>query len=248
MAIGDYLKRLLKNLSQPASQAELDRKAQLEKQTRLAAAKAQAAIVDKFIDDVNSPATLAEMEEFQAGVTLLHASGFSGKELLELSEDPSQALWQMGLMAVSLRDVDPALVAPMLTMFEEGGPWHKYFVMKALLVHTPIERSLAGELLFRLKEYSGPWLDNMIKITIPVLTHRMEDGEKPSFGELLEKLDAEKAENMETVLTAALDSPLKEVAESLQTELGQWRAVFTDLKVLQTIGRIWDTNAKTGPW
>ncbi len=247
MAIGDYLKRLLKNLSQPASQAELDRKAQLEKQTRLAAAKAQAAIVDKFIDDVNSPATLAEMEEFQAGVILLHASGFSGKELLELSEDPSQALWQMGLMAVSLRDVDPALVAPMLTMFEEGGPWHKYFVMKALLVHTPIERSLAGELLFRLKEYSGPWLDNMIKITIPVLTHRMEDGEKPSFGELLEKLDAEKAENMETVLTAALDSPLKEVAESLQTELGQWRAVFTDLKVLQTIGRIWDTNAKTGP-
>ena len=189
-------------------------------------------MVDGYIYDVYSPADLAEKYAFESGVTLLDESGIPGKELLELSDDPSKALWQMGVVAVSLRDVESALVAPLLTMFEEGGPWHKYFVMKALVRHTPIEWSLAGELFFRVRDYAGSWLDLVVKNMTPLLKERLADGEKPSFGELLEKLDAEKGESLQEALTAILDSPLKEVAETLQTEFDQWRetdSFFTDL-------------------
>jgi len=188
MSLGDYLKRLFKNLSPPASAAELDRKAELAKQAQLAAAKAQAAIVDGYIDDVNTPTELMARQEFRSGVVVLSNSDFTSRELLKLTDDPSKALWQMGLIAVAQRDTDSALVAPLLSMFDEGGPWHKYFVMQALPVHTPVEQSLAGEIIFLLQGSPDPWHDLLIKNAAPLLTQRLADGEKPSFGELLEKL------------------------------------------------------------
>ncbi|MCK9994957.1 MAG: AAA family ATPase [Candidatus Krumholzibacteria bacterium] len=247
MGIIEYLKALLKNLNRPVSQADLDRKAELEKKTQMTAAKGQAAVVDGYIDDVDSPDDLAEMNDFQSGVDLLRNSAFPSKELLELSNDPSKALWQMGVMAVSQRDSDPELVAPLLRLFDQGGPWHKFFVMKALLQHTPFDRSLAGELFFKIRDYEGPWLDILINSMTPVLTDRLADGEKSTFGELLEKLDVEKGESLRGVLTVALDSPLKDAAEPLQAELDQWRAAFIDRDVLQAIGRIWDPDANSGP-
>jgi len=247
MGIVEYLKQLLKNLNKPESQEELDRKAELAKRTQMAAAKAQAAVVDRFIDDVDSPADLVERHEFRLGVDRLKDSPFSSKELLDLGDDASKALWQMGVEAVSQRDVENELVAPLLLKFDEGGPWHQYFVLKALQRHTPLEHSLAGEIFFKIREQEGPWLDFMLKVMTPVLKDRLEDGEKPSFGELLEKLDAEKGESQHGVLTTALETPLKEVAEPLLVELEQWRDAYIDRKVLQTIGQVWDPNAETGP-
>ncbi len=247
MGIVEYLKQLLKNLNKPESQEELDRKTELAKRTQMAAAKAQAAVVDTIIDDVDSPADLAERHDFRLGVDKLKTSFFTSKELLDLGDDASKALWQMGVEAVSQRDSDEELVAPLLLKFDEGGPWHQYFVMKALQRHTPLEHSLAGEIFFKIKENEGPWLDYMLKIMTPVLKERLEDGEKPSFGELLEKLDAEKGESQHGVLTTALETPLKEAAEPLLVELEQWRDAYIDRKVLQTIGQVWDPKAETGP-
>jgi len=240
MAIGDFFKRFLANLNQPSSEPKYDKAVQLQ------LAKNQATMVDSYIEDLGSPAALLDKLEFNAGIKYLDVSCFTNQELLEVSDNPAEALWQMGVMAVSRRDADPKLVALLLKLFDQGGPWHKFFVMKALLAHTPIEHSLTGEFLFMYRELEGPFLEFNFKLTVPVVLQRLEEGEKPSFGQLLQKLDMGKADELQTILTAALDTALAEAIAPLQTELDQWRSTFVDHNVLQTIGRIWEAKADAG--
>jgi len=209
MAIGDLFQRVFEYLSPSTSRPQFDKEAQL------AATEVQAVFVDGYIRDLNSPMALEQKSEFELGITLLDVPCFTSRELLELSDDPSDAIWQMGVMAVSRRDADPQLVGPLLALFDDGGPWHKYFVMKALLVHTPAEQSLAGEFIFRHLKHEAHRGDFPIKIMAPVLNQRLEDGEKPSFGRLLDNLDAEKADGLQEILTSSLDSPLRKVVEPL---------------------------------
>ncbi len=239
MAIGDFFKRIFQYLNKPSSEPKQD------KTTQLQLARNQAVMVDSYIGDLGSPSTLLDDPEFNTGIDFLDVPCFTSGELLDLSGNPAEALWQMAVMAVSRRDADPELVAPLLKLFDEGGPWHKFFVMKALLVHTPIDRSLTGEFIYLYQELDGPFLEFQFKITAPVVQQRLDEGEAPSFGKLLQKLDTEKADSLQTVLTAALDSDLREAIGPLQKELDQWRSTFVDRNLLQTIGRIWDEKATT---
>ena len=241
MNIGDFLNRILAKLNQSTSQPQYDRN------TQQAAAVAQAAIVDGYIGDLDSPAVLEEKLDFQLGVTILNVPCFTSEDLLQLSLDPTAALWQMAVAAVSRRDPDPALVDTLLSMFDDGGPWHQHFVMKALLVHTPLDRSLVGEIVFKFRDQAGPYLEFTIKVVAPVLTQRVDDGEEPTFGSLLDQLNAEKAEQLQAALSAAQESPLQTVVEPLRDELGQWLAAFIDQAALRAIGRIWDARALTEP-
>jgi ATP-dependent Clp protease ATP-binding subunit ClpC len=237
MAIRDLFQR----------ESDPEAKRQAERNRRKDQAVAQAAIVDGFIDDLNRPTELEVRPEFRLGVDALDDPCFDAAELLELSDDPSKSIWQMGMTVVARREPDPALVDRLLTLYDAGGPWHQHFVMKALVVHMPLEHSLAGELVFRLIGLDGPYLGFVCKNLAPVLTQRLDKGEQPAFGTLLERLDAPKAAALDAVLKVALETPLQAVAEHLRRDLDTWRSAFVDQDLLRTIGRIWDQRTLTAP-
>ncbi len=239
MTIGEFLRQLFAGRSSVVSPAERERLDKLEKQTQLSAARTHATAIDGFINDLGSPAELAARTEFQQGVKLLRESRFSSRELLELSDDPARALWQMAVVAVGQREADPDLVAPLLALFDEGGPWHRYFVLKTLVTHTPPDRSLTGEILFRLKSVPEPWQATVVKNSVSDLLKRQEQGEPQSFGESLAQLNPEQAEALQAVLAVAQDTPLRESVQQLQSELDQWRGSYVDRDALQSIGRLW---------
>ena len=237
MPLGDRFKRVIGGNVDPAR----------EREKALAAAKAQAALVDGFIDDLNSPNELEERREFQLGVEALDNPHLDSWDLLRLSEVPAQSIWQMGVVAVARRERDPQLVGRLLELYDNGGPWHRHFVLKALLVHMPEEHSLAGETFYRLIGMEGPYLEFNFRILVTALSQRAAAGEEPAFGELLDRLDTEKADGLQIVLDAALDSPLSEVAETLRADLERWRASFVDRDVLRGIGRLWDESKAPAP-
>ena len=248
MTLVEYLRKILGMTESRPSQAELNEERQAKKQAQLAAAQIHAGAIDDIIDDVNSPAELVRMQAFNHGVIILNKSLFTCDELLGLSDDPSQALWQMAVMAVSNRSADTELEPRLLNLFDEGGPWHKFFIVQALVTHASQATSLAGELLFKMRNSPKPWLDIQLKAVIPLLTDRLEEGEKPTFAKLLLKLDQESAQSLQAVLTAAEESQLPAATvHPLQAELDQWRATYIDREALKTIGRIWDTESHQNP-
>ena len=237
MAISDLFRRT----------PDPDAQRQAERSRRNDLAVAQAAVVDGFIDELNTPTALEARSEFGLGVDALDHPCFEPRELLVLSDDPTAAIWQMGVAAVTRRERDPSLVDRLLEMYDEGGPWHQHFVMKALAVHMPVDRSLAGELVFRLIKFKGGFLASMCKHVAPTLLQRLQDGEQPAFGPLLDRLDAGKATALDAVLTVAAETPLLAVVEPLRQELDAWRAAFVDQDVLRSIGRIWDARTQGTP-
>ncbi len=224
-----------------------DEQKQRERARRMDLAVAQAADVDGFISDLRSPGDLEARSEFQLGVQALDHPCFEAAELLELSDDPSRSIWQMGVAAVTRREPDPALVDRLLRLYDDGGPWHQSFVMKALQVHMPLEHSLAGELVFRLIGFEGLYLELVCKNLATVLIERLDAGEQPAFGALLERLDAARAAALAAVLEEAIDTPLRPVAEHLREDLAIWRSAFVDQDLLRSIGRIWDQRALSTP-
>ena len=220
---------------------------QFDKDTLLREVHALAASLNEGIDELARPTLLEEMDEFRRAVDLLQTPCFTNRELLQLHEQPQNALWQLGVKAVAGRAPDADLVEPLLEMFSAGGPWQDYFVLQALLVHTPMSRSLAGDVFYHIRFIHPTMLHYELAVVTPTLIRRSDAGEHPTFGPYLAQLDKEGADGLETVLGAALKTSLKPVAEPLQAEVTNWRETFSDTAVLRAIGRIWDRNNTEEP-
>ena len=148
----------------------------------------------------------------------------------------------MGVVAFSRREPEPDLVDRLLTLLDDSGPWQAYFVMKALLVHTPLSRSLAGEIIFSHVPYMDHFLPSVMGAARPVLVERLDAGEVPTFGRHLANLNVENAAKLDEMLAQWRNGPLSEMAATLLEEIDHWRATFVDRDVLNSVGRIWDSE------
>lgn len=240
MPLDDIFRRLLGSPPPTSSEPPPAPEPAVDKDALLREVQDLAAVVNASIDEIARPTLLEEMAEFQRAVTLLQTPCFANRELLELHDTPQNALWQMGVKAVAGREPDADLVEPLLVMFSAGGPWQDYFVLQALLVHTPLSQSLAGAVFYHIRFMVPVMLHYELNVIAPTLKRRLEAGEAPTFGPYLEQMDKEGADALDNVLGAALKTPLKPVATALQAEVTNWRETFSDFAVLREIGRIWD--------
>ncbi|MFN2369966.1 MAG: AAA family ATPase [Candidatus Krumholzibacteriia bacterium] len=211
----------------------------LDKAAELAAVRTLAATVNTYINELHHPTELEGKPEFLEGVALLAQPCFAARELLELSTDPSDALWQMGVKAAARREPDPDLTDALLACYSAGGLWHQHFALEALEAHAPLERSLAGELLFRRRRDGGELLQHMLKKCSPLLSRRLEDGEEPAFGGLLDQLDKQGSAWLLDTLQVAVAAAVPGAA-SLLAEFQAWQEAFVDQDQLRTMGRLWD--------
>lgn len=243
MSLLDQLRLFFSSITKRLAAAGAARKKEARRQKRLALARSYAADVDEMSDDLVSSQALAELNAFERGVQALSDPCFSGEELLSLSVDADSAIWKMGVVAVSRREAEPALVDRLLQFLRDES--EDYFIMQALLVHGPLDRSAVGELVLSHLGHNVHWLPQVIAGVVPLVKERLDAGEVPSFGDHLNDMDREKAAKLSEGLEVWRKAGLTEMADTLQAELDRWGTTFVDRGLLQAVGRIWKTGSAT---
>lgn len=187
--------------------------------------------VNEFYENKSAyPSDLLALNDFQQGVSLLQAGSYSNDELLSYASGANIMIGSMALEALIQRDNIDGLREQIFAEVNLRMYWPRYFLMR--LIGRRLAPPLIGPLMARM---NNTWLDPVPqRILKEFIQERIQKGEQPSFGDLLQHLDEEQFENLE-----ALVRELGELAGPLSTELHQWQVTSIDRAFLGTFGRFW---------
>ncbi len=193
--------------------------------------------LEPFYQKSAYPADLLHQQPFQEGVKLLSLETYSVADLLTYYNGANVIIACMALEALLHKEVQEDISEAILSNLNDNSYWKRFFALRVLNRYG--ESPLVGKVLTRLNE---TWLDPVpIRILREFVQTRMESGETPQFGELLNELSEEHLLGLISIVRE-LGSQLN---AGLLEEIENWRESHVDLSFLNLVGRIW--NSETDP-
>ncbi|UCH23032.1 MAG: AAA family ATPase [Deltaproteobacteria bacterium] len=191
-----------------------------------------AAKMDAFFYTTAHPKDLLASSDFKNGVAMLNRSEHSDDTLLEYISGVNPLISCMALEALNEREENDDVARQIISQFDSGHLWPIYYTLRVLQNKT--RQPVIGHVLSKTQE----WWE-----TVPIFHHfmnafikyRVENGEKPHFGELIEDITVEQKK----YITAFLKRLDQELIQPLLEELKQQKKTRPDTEYLNSVGRIW---------
>lgn len=201
---------------------------------------AHAAALQPLFDGSSHPEELLRQALFLEAVSFLCRPGWSRPELMAYVAGDNPLLACLALEALARRDESPPVRDTLLEHVNLPVPWCRFFLLRALRLRVPADEPIVGDVVARLDDY---WGDRYgARYLRGFLEGRRRGGETPTFGDALDRFDAERAESIDTILATQPEPLVRELRE----ELRRWRASRIDREYLRGVGTLWSGDPHLG--
>jgi ATP-dependent Clp protease ATP-binding subunit ClpC len=191
-----------------------------------------AAEMNDFFYNTAHPKDLLASSDFIKGVAMLNRSEHSDESLLEYISGGNPLISCMALEALNERAENHDVARQIISHIDNSHLWPIFYALRALRNKT--SEPVIGHVLSKTQEWweTAPMFHHFMNAFIKF---RVENGEKPQFGELIEDINVEQKKHIEAFLKR-LDP---EHSQSLLEELKQQKQTRPDTDYLESVGRIW---------
>ena len=209
--------------------------AQATEETRIYAI---ASSLEEFYNQCSYPVDLLGSDKFQEGVLLLSSASFSVDDLLSYYAGTSFLVSCMALEALARRRDTVDLFEPILLSINFTHWWTRYFALRTL--HELFKRDIITPLLVRL---DTSWNDyTLLGYLREFIRRRLSGGEHPVWDGRLEQLTETEIQTLGDLVNNLTDS----LPAALVEDFNNWRGDPVDTSFLNSIGRVWEKEEKTG--
>ena len=191
--------------------------------------------LDSLAQRATHPGKLLDMEAFKECVRRWSALRHAEAELLEQALSGNTFAACVALEALRLRQIGEGTVFQLIANLGKSQKWPLFFSLRAILASTA--KPLIGAVIAQVQEV---WLQDEqgVEFLQHFVSSRIEGGETPAFGAILNDLPNPKIALMRSLLARLEPSQVRGLVEELESVL-QSRL---DLKFLGSIGRVWSSK------
>lgn len=182
------------------------------------------------------PDDLLGNADFQRGVELLASPKFTAADAAGYFCGDNAIIASLAGAALKRRDDGKQVRDKILTCVGSVALWPLHFGLQYLAHVTPAAEPIIGAVLARTTYYLG---DRQSRLMLEdFIRNRLEQGEKPNFGQHLEGVPEDQIRYLWDYL-ASLDPS---IGEPVQNEFQAWSEKRIDRNFLASIGTLWDTD------
>ena len=188
--------------------------------------------LDGMVQRATHPRELLDSAAFKECAGRWSAQRHSEEKLLEQASSGNTIAACVALEALRLRKAGEETVFRLIAGLGKLQKWPLYFTLRAIVAATT--KPLVGAVIAQVQEV---WLrdEQGVEFIQEFVAKRIEGGETPAFGDILEDLPSPKLALMRQLLTFLEPTQVRALVEELDSVL-QSRL---DLEFLGSIGRVW---------
>ncbi len=203
-------------------------------------------LASRVNQEVGHPSDLLNDPAFAQGVDLLAGEDYPVDRVLAYATGSHFMVACMALEALTRRPADPEVRERLLEAIGIAGYAEQFFFFRAIPAHSPEGAPLLGEVLLAIARRRDPnWLrfaPLMIDSVAEFAYARVSEGERPTFGGGLDRLEAEAPLHLRQFLDRLTVAGL----EPLREELREWERKRLDVKYLESVGKLLGDETEAG--
>lgn len=186
-----------------------------------------------FFESTAHPKDLLDSESFQQGAGMLSSDRYSDEQLIEYYAGSNVLIGCMALAALGSRPLSGTSTDQIIFHIGSRYIWTLFFVFRVLAAHDI--KPVIGAVLLNAPDWwkTEELLQQILK---DFIDRRLEKGERPTFGTLLQETDKNKLNDVDDLLKVLNHTGL----EPLRNEIHRTVQTLVDREFLQSVGRLWE--------
>lgn len=199
--------------------------------------------VSDRVDEVAHPAELLQDAAFRDAVDALADGAYTNMELLTFADSGNNSIAALALAILGRRNRSATVESYIFDLLNNlPGTAARYFALQALHRFTPAPSPLLARVLVAMDDdWSDGYDRAALQLAKEFARQRVQDGETPTFGDLLENVGSSRLDDVDT-LVRNLDDDIR---KPLLRELKAFRGTRTNLAFLREIGQVRSDAKKT---
>ena len=186
-----------------------------------------------YFESTAHPKDLLDNESFQQGVRMLSADHYTDGQLVEYYAGSNTLIGCMALEALRSRPVSETNADQISFNIGSRSIWTLFFVFRVMAAFPT--KPVIGSILVNAADW---WKSEelLLQILKDFIRQRLDNGERPTFGDLLKNSDRQKLDDVADLLKVLNHSGL----ENLRDEIHRTINTLVDREFLKSVGRLWE--------
>jgi len=193
--------------------------------------------MDDFFQNTAHPKDLLESPDFIRCVKMLDQPNFSDDLLIDYYTGDNTLISCMALEALNRRSISENIQEQIIRHIGSSYSWSVYFALRTICKRY--KKPVIGAVLAQSQEW---WSENRMisQFVNPFIRERVDQGEKPGFGDKLKEISEDQIEHVENFLKTLDQSLLK----PLLKEFEQRKLTQVNTAYLNSVGHLWNGDDK----